>query len=122
MISNLFEIHLEPSKALPYYQYHLMAWERQNLATNLGANDESSRKIVSFDGFDMEVGMIRINWSLQNKRLFKAFREWLGKNRPKDSKMLETRGAAQLSESLKYLSASRYIDASIGASRYYCAR
>ena len=106
---NFLGIQLDPLKALPLFQYQILEWALQNLIGNPDAREENPRKIVNYDGFQFELGVIRLNWSLNNKQLVEAFEQWLQKNRPADVLIYETRGAAQLSERLKYLSAMRLL-------------
>jgi hypothetical protein len=106
---EFFEIQLDPSKALENYQFHIMEWARQNLTDAPAGRGENSRKIVDHDSFQFELGVIRLNWSLNNKRLVKAFEKWLQTNRPKQALVFETRGTSQPSDSLKYLSAMRLL-------------
>ena len=106
---DFFEICLNPQTALQYYQYHGLEWARQNLVSQARPKNKDGRWIVDYDGFQFELGMIRINWSLSDKRLTQAFKQWLQKNRPAGVKALETRGATQILETLKYLSAMRLL-------------
>lgn len=106
---DFFTIFLDPHKALPFYQHHIIEWQKQNLTASPDPRDKIPRMLVDYDKFQFELGVIRINWSLNNKQLVKAFEKWLRENRPKNTPVFETRGAAKLSESLKYLSAMRLL-------------
>jgi hypothetical protein len=108
---DYFEICLNPQEALKHYQYHCLEWGRQNFQQVNPPPDKSRRWIVDYDGFKFELGMVRINWSLSDKKLTKAFEKWLEKNRPASAKARETRGATKMSEMLKYLSALRLLQA-----------
>jgi hypothetical protein len=106
---DFFGICLNPRQALRQYQSHGIEWARQHLVAESKSKAKADRWIVSHDGFQFELGVIRLNWSLSNKRLANAFAQWLEANRPAEAKIFETRGATQPAETLKYLSAMRLL-------------
>jgi hypothetical protein len=106
---DFFEICLNPKDTLIHYQNHCEEWVRQNYHAKAPASEKNRRWIVDYDGFPFELGAIRINWSMSNKKLVKAFEKWLESNRPRDIKAFETRGTTQPSDTLKYLSAKRLL-------------
>jgi hypothetical protein len=106
---DLFEIIRDPKEALRFYQCHLQEWFLQNLSPDPKSATGTSPLVVAYDGFHLELGVVRINWSLSDKKLVEAFEKWVEKSRPCDVKALETRGSTKMSEMLKYLSAMRLL-------------
>jgi hypothetical protein len=104
---SFVHIFINRKDALERYKNHASAYLRQRLEKNSAA--PSDRWIVDHDGFKFELGVIRLNWSTSDKQMIEGFKNWLKSNRPKDIKPHETRGSAQMSECLKYLSAFRLL-------------
>ena len=106
---DFFYICVEPTEIMRRYERHGLAFAQQTLEKEPVSRRKDGRWIVDYGGFQFELGLARINWSLSNKRLELAFKRWLETHRPEHVKIFETRGATQMHEVLKYLSATRLL-------------